>query len=231
MVDELAPIPLEIRDVMLFDDEAAPVRGSAGKDNPRARISGQNFVVCCTQNRNIGLWLHRQNLMILRPSRFGRTLAGSVKVAGRQTGFLCRKRSCREPKPFPEFWNALVRRLPKEMATRSGSRSKRYMTREPEYSRQLTMWRNYNSDRAINQGRLRELDDLREGDRAPCPVTPASYLSGPPGCPAASSMRTSTSGSSTATSPSKSLLRNAVRNASTTLRCSERWALASDSLA
>ena len=43
MVDELASIPLEIRDVMLFDDEVAPVRGSAGKDNPRARISGEDF--------------------------------------------------------------------------------------------------------------------------------------------------------------------------------------------
>ena len=45
------------------------------------------------------------------------------------------------------------------------------------------MWRNYNSDRPINQGRLRELDDLREGDRALCPVTPASYLSRSPWMP------------------------------------------------
>src|SRR6516162_9053940 len=103
MVDELAPIPLEIRDVMLFDDEAAPVRGSAGKDNPRARISGKNFVVCCTQNRNVRLWLHQRYLMILGPSRFGRAPAGWVKIEGRRTGFLCRKKSCRDPKPFPEF--------------------------------------------------------------------------------------------------------------------------------
>jgi len=82
MVGELAPIPLEIRDVMLFDDEAAPVRGSAGKDNPRARISGENFVVCCTQNRNVRLWLHHRYLMILRLSRFGRTPTGAVKIAG-----------------------------------------------------------------------------------------------------------------------------------------------------
>src|SRR6516165_5361834 len=98
MVDEFAPIPLEIRDVMLFDDEAAPIRGSAGRDNPRARISGQNFVVCCTQNRNIRLRLHQHYLMILRPSRFGRTPAGSVKIAGGERASYAGKRSRRDPK-------------------------------------------------------------------------------------------------------------------------------------
>src|SRR5215469_6887123 len=73
MVDEFASMPLEIRDVMLFDDEVAPVRVSAGKDNPRARISGENFVVCCTQNRDIRLWLHHHNSMILRAARCERT--------------------------------------------------------------------------------------------------------------------------------------------------------------
>jgi len=82
VVDEFAPIPLEIGDVLLFDNQAAPVRGGTGKDNPRARISGENFIVCCTQDRNVRLWLHHRYLMILRLSRFGRTPTGAVKIAG-----------------------------------------------------------------------------------------------------------------------------------------------------
>src|SRR5215469_10855275 len=77
MVGELAPIPLEIRDVMLFDDEAAPVCGCAGKDNPRARISGENFIVCCTQNRNIRLWLHNHDSMIFKAFEV-RTNSGGI---------------------------------------------------------------------------------------------------------------------------------------------------------
>src|SRR6516162_354494 len=85
MVDEFAPVPLEIRDVMLFDDEAAPVRGSAGKDNPRPRISGENFVVCCTQNWNIRLCLHHHCLMTLAPSRFAGIRRGQRKSMGGET--------------------------------------------------------------------------------------------------------------------------------------------------
>ena len=49
--------------------------------------------------------------------------------------------------------------------------------REAEYSRQLAIWREYNSHRPVNQGRLCEPDHLRGGDRALCPVPRAPDFS------------------------------------------------------
>jgi hypothetical protein len=88
MLEEFAPIPLEIRDVMLFDNEVAPVGGSAGKDNPRARISRENFVVCCTQNWDIRLWPHHHDSMIFKAFEVRTNSGGIGENRGETNGYL-----------------------------------------------------------------------------------------------------------------------------------------------
>lgn len=102
--------------------------------------------------------------------------------------------------------------------------------REAEYSGQLAVWRKYNSDRTVHPGSLGEADHLREGDRALRPIARAADLY----------RRSWTCSRLVDAHPyvgiehcDKALeapLCRALRNASTTFRCSEIWAPRFDSL-
>ena len=79
--DVLDVIQISAGDMVFFYHEVGPVPAAAPENNPRESTCRQRFAICL-QHRNIRLSLHHRDLMILRPSRFGRTRAGSVKIAG-----------------------------------------------------------------------------------------------------------------------------------------------------